>query len=137
MAEITGGCVCGAVRFTTTAKPYRVGLCHCLTCRKHSGSAFNFFAIYPADQVEIRGETRAFASSALGRQHFCPACGSSVFGRDEGSDEIELHVGAFDEPGCLRPTYELWIGRREPWLPEMAGLAHYSENRQGSGRSEP
>ena len=49
--EREGGCACGQLRFRARGEPLRVGLCHCMTCRNESGSAFNFFAIFPVEQV--------------------------------------------------------------------------------------
>ena len=135
--ELTGGCLCGAVRLRITGEPYRVGLCHCLTCRKETGSAFNLFAVFPAEAVAIEGGTGEFASSERHRRHFCRACGSPVFGREVGSDEIEVYVGTFDEPDLLRPTYEVWTRRREGWLPEIPGLLRYPGDREGRSRTEP
>ena len=135
--ELTGGCLCGAVRLRISGEPYRVGLCHCLTCRKMTGSAFNAFAVFPADAVTVAGETGAFASSEKGRHHFCRTCGSPVFWCEVGSDEIEVPVGVLDEPDVLRPTYEVWVGRREGWLPEIPGLLRYRGNREGRSRTEP
>src|SRR5262245_46736744 len=86
-----GGCLCGAVRIEVSGEAYRVGICHCLDCRKHSGSVFSAFAIYPVEIVIVRGTT----SNYRGR-YFCPACGSSVFGRY--GDEIEVHIGSLDAP---------------------------------------
>jgi len=74
--QTTGGCLCGAVRFVATGEPTRVGLCHCLDCRNHSGTPFFAAAIFPAEAVTITGETREYRN-----RHFCPTCGSSVFGR--------------------------------------------------------
>ena len=128
----TGGCACGAVRFTARGEPSRVGLCHCMTCRQASGSIFNAFAIFPREAVEVAGETASWASSTLGRRHFCPRCGSQVFARDEGSREIEMRLGAFDEPNLFRPTYEAWIGRRESWFRTDAPLRGYERNRTGT-----
>ena len=102
------------MRFIARGAPRRVGLCHCLTCRKAHASAFNAFAIYAADQVEIVGESASWNSSPAYERHFCAKCGSGVFGRD--GDEVELSLGTFDETGLFEPEYELWIGRREPWL---------------------
>ena len=129
-AHYTGGCRCGAVRIESRAEPYRVGICHCLDCRKHSGSFFNTFAIFPAEAVTITGEV----STYRGRS-FCPNCGSPVFGRS--GDEIEINVGALDETNRLTPSYELWVRRREQWLPEFSVARHYEGDREGTGRSEP
>ena len=98
MAEqVTGGCLCGAVRLVASGEPYRVGLCHCLDCRKHHGAPFFAAAIYPADAVRVEGETRDWRG-----RHFCPRCGSSVFARH--GDEVEVHLGALDESNRFTPT---------------------------------
>jgi len=74
MERYTGGCLCGAVSFVASGRPYRVGLCHCLDCRKHHGALFHASAIFPQQAVTVKGETGDYRG-----RHFCPACGSSVF----------------------------------------------------------
>lgn len=125
----TGGCMCGEVRFEARAEPYRVGICHCLDCRKHSGSLFAAFAVFPEAAVTVTG-----AASEYEGRFFCTKCGSSVFARS--GDEIELQLGALDAPNQLRPSYELWTGRRENWLPEFPVTRRYEGNREGRGPSE-
>ena len=125
----SGGCLCGAVRFVATGQPYRVGLCHCLDCRKHTGSLFHALAMFPQDAVTVEGQTRAFRG-----RHFCPECGSSVFGCSD--DEIEIALGALDAIDQLKPTYELWTIRREGWLPAFPLKGHYVRNRESTGRYE-
>lgn len=117
-----GGCLCGKVRLVATGPPDRVGICHCLDCRKHHGAVFYAAAIYPASAVEIRGETSAYQG-----RHFCPSCGSSVFART--GDEIEVHLGTFDTPSRFAPDYELWTSRREAWLPQVPGLKSHTHGR--------
>jgi len=127
--QTTGGCLCGSVRIIATGRPYRVGLCHCMDCRKHHGALFHASAIFPQDAVTITGETRAFRG-----RHFCPACGSPVFGRSD--DEVEVNLGALDAPDRFRPSYELWTIRRESWLPPFPLSRHYDRNRETAGRHE-
>ena len=129
MDHFTGGCLCGDVRIEASGRPYRVGLCHCLDCRKHHGALFGAFAIFPQDAVTVTGETRDWAG-----RHFCPRCGSSVFART--ADEIEVTLGALDAPDQLKPTYELWTIRREAWLPPFPGVKGYERDREGTGRFE-
>ena len=129
MERFTGGCLCGKVRIVATGQPYRVGICHCLDCRKHHGALFYAAAIFPQEAVTIEGET----SDYQGR-NFCPACGSPVFARWE--DEIEVHLGTLDAPDQLVPSYESWTVRREAWLPEFPSMKRYEHGRQGIGRSE-
>lgn len=130
MEQLNGGCLCGRVRIEASGPPYRVGLCHCLECRKHHGALFHASAVFPQCAVKVEGETHSFAG-----RHFCPQCGSSVFARSD--DEIEVNLGALDDPDQLRPSYELWTIRRETWLPAFPGTKEYERDREASGRAEP
>ncbi|MFC0401568.1 GFA family protein [Paraburkholderia rhizosphaerae] len=112
-----GGCACGALRFRAQGVPKRVGLCHCMTCRRIHGSAFGSYAIYEHDDVEWSGATQAWLSSELGRRHFCPVCGSVAYMEYGDRSEIDMPLGAFDQTGIFEPTYELYCCRKEPWLP--------------------
>ncbi|HCL66711.1 MAG TPA: aldehyde-activating protein [Rhizobium sp.] len=129
MDQFTGGCLCGNVRIVASGRPYRVGICHCLDCRKHHGALFHASAIFPEDAVTIDGETRGCAGRI-----FCLNCGSPVFGRT--GDEVEVNLGSLDEPDQLTPTYELWTVRRESWLPSFPRMKRYDCNRDTTGRSE-
>jgi hypothetical protein len=100
-----GGCACGKVRFEARGEPHRVGVCHCLTCRKVHGAAFNFYVVFPADAVSIAGEVLEFASSEHGRRYSCCACGTPVYSHYGRTDEIDLYAGSFDEPGLFQPSY--------------------------------
>ncbi len=134
MEKVTGGCLCGAVRIEAVGEPYRVGLCHCLDCRKHHGALFHASAIYPENAVTVEGETQAYQG-----RHFCPRCGSSVYSQSD--DEIEVHLGALDAPDQFAPSYELWTSRREDWLPAFPLKNRYERDRDendrgGNDRSE-
>ncbi|MGC4025639.1 MAG: GFA family protein [Mesorhizobium sp.] len=129
MDRFAGGCLCGDVRFEATGKPYRVGVCHCLDCRKHHGALFHASAIFPEAAVTIEGETRDYKG-----RNFCPRCGSSVFSRSD--DEVEINLGSLDEIDHFRPTYELWTIRREAWLPEFPVERRYEQDRTSDDRFE-
>ena len=128
MDQFTAGCLCGKVRVVARGVPYRVGLCHCLDCLKHHGALFHASAIFPAAFVTVTGETRAYRG-----RHFCPICGSPVFGHS--GNEIEVNLGAFDAPDQFTPTYELWTSRREAWLPPFP-LQGHARDRDTAGRCE-
>jgi hypothetical protein len=91
---------------------------------------FHTSAIFPVDAATISG-----AMAEYRNRHFCPACGSSLFGRT--GDEIEVHLGCLDAPNQLRPSYESWVIRREDWLPLFDVARRYQQDREGKGRSEP
>lgn len=129
MDRFTGGCLCGDVRLVAAGLPYRVGICHCLDCRKRHGALFHACAIFPQEAVTVTGEPHD------DNGHFsCPRCASPVFARSD--DEIEVGLGALDEPDQLVPTYELWTIRREAWLPPFPQMRQYERNRDSDGCCE-
>ena len=125
----TGGCACGQLTFEASGEPKRVGLCHCMTCRKISGAPVSAYVIFAVDQVTISGDFRSWSATPRTEDCFCPICGSQVFDRDSGT-EIEIRLGAFDEPNLFTPTYELWAKQREHWL-RTPDLDSFLENREG------
>lgn len=127
MEKYTGGCLCGDIRPVAVKLQYRVGLCHCLDCRKHRGELGFAAAIFSEDAETIEGETRDFKG-----RHFCPRCGSSVF--DRYADEVEVQLGALDSPDQLMPTYESWTGRRENWLPPFPLTQRHKRDRTSTDR---
>src|ERR1043166_4138790 len=82
MAKITGGCLCGAVRYTAEADPTSVTVCHCLDCQKFTGSAFAALVPVSKDALTIDGALKTFSSPGDSGnpllRHFCPECGSSI-----------------------------------------------------------
>lgn len=129
MEQHTGGCLCGRVRFRATGSPSRVGICHCLDCRKHHGALFHASAIFPVTAVTVNGQTKHYEG-----RHFCPHCGSSVFSVT--GNEVELHLGAFDAPDQFTPSYELWTSRREAWLPPFSNLRQFPNDRATESHRE-
>jgi len=127
----SGGCLCGAVRFSVKGAPLRVGLCHCQDCRRTSGSAFTFFGVWPRSAYEGAGELGTFEGRS-----FCSVCGSRVASlRDE---EAEIMVGALDlAPSDIIPGYELWIGRREPWLMDLQWAEQFEHDRESRAIDAP
>jgi hypothetical protein len=122
----TGGCLCGAVRYTVRGRPVHVGRCHCSDCRKESGSAFSIYGQWPIEAFELRGEVASYDGRG-----FCPCCGSRLLNPPrEGDDRVEIRIGSLDDaPFELKPEAEIWIKRRESWLPPVDGAAQHNENR--------
>jgi hypothetical protein len=121
--ERQGGCLCGAVRFSVKGQPLRAGLCHCLDCRKVSGSFFSAFAIWPRTAFQTTGEVRTYAGRS-----FCLSCGGRVFSLGDG--EAEIMLGSLDQaPGDVPPEYELWICRREEWMEALPWAEQFQNDR--------
>ena len=119
-----GSCLCGAVQYDVTGQPLRMGLCHCLDCQKESGSAFVTFGVWPADAFRSSGEVVTYAG-----RRFCPSCGARVFTDRQGS-EAEIRIGSLDgTPEGLLPSYEVWVKRRQPWLPALPWADQFDKDR--------
>ena len=129
MERFTGGCLCGNLRIEAWGMPYRVGLCHCMDCRKHHGALFHASAVFPENAVTVAGQTGEYDG-----RFFCPRCGSPVFSRSE--DEIEVHLGSLDTPNQMIPTYELWTIRREGWLPPFPLMHLHARDRDPCAHEE-
>jgi hypothetical protein len=127
-AEVhTGGCLCGAVRYSVRGDPLHVVRCHCADCRKESGSAFSVYAHWPVEVFEMTGEIASYDGRG-----FCARCGSRLLDLSdlEGSI-IEIRLGSLDDaPFGLTPRTEIWVKRRESWIPPVDGAAQHDENRQ-------
>ena len=60
MATITGGCLCGRVRYTVTGDPAPAGICHCRNCQRYTGSWFEAVMAFPPDAVNVQGEVKTY-----------------------------------------------------------------------------
>jgi len=130
MTTRTASCRCGQLKVAVTGEPVRVSVCHCLNCKKRSGSAFAVQARWPSAQVAIDGESKSFVKVAdSGNRatfHFCPECGSDVYYEIDGkfddkfNDLIAVPLGAFDDPFFLTPAFSVWENRKHEWV-EIVG----------------
>ena len=105
--------------------PVRVSVCHCLDCKRRTGSAFSWNATYARDQIEIAGESRSFTRGSddgyWARFNFCPTCGVTVFYEIERRPNmISIPAGAFADPDFPAPLIEVYAERRCPWLQAFA-----------------
>ena len=131
MNSHTASCRCGQLRATVTGDPGRVSVCHCLNCKKRSGSAFAVQARWPAEQVVIEGRSTSFVITAdSGNRatfHFCPACGSDVYYRIKGKFDgmIAIPLGAFEDPYFLEPKFSVWEERKHDWVAILGDVVEH------------
>ena len=126
--RLTGGCLCGAVRYEASGEPLNVRICHCRLCRKATGQPFFARAMFPSDSVRIEGGTAGFKSSDDLERRFCPKCGTGLFAqRRSRPDAISITLGSFDEPDALKPEIQIWTSGRIGWVNHLGALAEYPE----------
>ena len=132
MPRKTGGCLCGDVRFAFDGEPRLQAVCHCHMCQRASGSAFMPLLFVDKDALTvIRGEPRAFQSSATLIRHFCPKCGSPVFVERTSSDRYGILVGALDDPSFYEPTMHICYEAHQGWLKLADALPRHEEKPAG------
>jgi hypothetical protein len=117
---LTGGCLCGAVRYECSAEPFFSGNCHCRDCQRSSGGAYVPALAVPASAVKISGEvkyydSRADSGNTLSRG-FCPTCGARLFGRPSAMPQFMLiTAGSLDDPSLYKPAMDIFTASAQPW----------------------
>ncbi|WP_170787772.1 GFA family protein [Ruegeria lacuscaerulensis] len=117
---ITGGCICGLVRYEINAPAISTGYCHCSCCRKFSGSAVNAWAAFPASAVRfLTEEPRYFATTPIANRGFCARCGASLtykLVKPRETAYLVLHTSSLDQPENFAPSVHSGIESKMPWF---------------------
>ncbi len=132
MAEITGGCLCGAVRYTANAEPTFMANCHCVDCRKSSAAGHMSLFGLPADKVEFSGTMSEYAmtadSGAAVTHHFCPNCGGQIFNNTSNNpDGVAVVAASLDNPDIFSPQVSVYASRATPWDPPKEGIPQFEK----------
>ncbi|MDY0884412.1 GFA family protein [Dongia soli] len=115
--SIQGGCQCGRIRFITSQAPLDVNYCHCSMCRRATGGLFATLAWFPLEHLAWSSEQPAwFRSSKMAGRAFCPHCGTPLAMLYDGSNQIGLLLGSFDDPLPFAPTHHYGIEGRLAWV---------------------
>ena len=117
--NISGGCVCGAIRYEVSAEPIVMFNCHCRDCQKTTGGPYTPVFYVPAKAFKItKGSPKYYkTTSEMGGHNergFCPECGSRLFGgRSETGQGIT--AASLDDPSIYKPQHEIWASDAQPW----------------------
>ena len=114
---VTGGCLCGAIRYESTEAPNLVGFCHCRMCQKASGGLFLVFADFSGEAFRFTsGEPRYHRSSEIAIRGFCPECGTPIAFQYDGSSGPAIMVGTLDHPEDWPPNWQhSGVESKVPW----------------------
>jgi hypothetical protein len=131
---LTGGCLCGGVRFEVTEALSRAGYCHCTRCQRRTGTAASPQAGIERGSLRItKGEEliRAYEPDDGFAKLFCSECGSALWSRHpEDPEVVSIRLGAFDRDPGVRPSYRQFVAYAAPWEPlPDDGLPRYPEAR--------
>jgi hypothetical protein len=117
---LTGGCLCGGVRFELDAPPESASYCHCTRCQRRTGTAASAQARVAAGSLRVvTGEelVREYAPADGWAKCFCGVCGSALWSRDPGSGAMSVRLGAFDGDPGVRPQYRQYVTYAATWEP--------------------
>ena len=117
---ISGGCLCGAVRYQTAAEPITTRFCWCRVCQFFAAGNAAVSVCFPSAGMSIVGEPRDFVSIADSgnRMHrrFCPTCGTHMFSEAESRPHlIFVRAGTLDDPEVARPAATIWTAKAPSW----------------------
>jgi hypothetical protein len=121
MVELTGGCLCGAVRYGFSGEPDFALLCHCRDCQKQTGSAFTAGWRLPAAGFRVtQGTPKLYVKKSDSGNEvtraFCPDCGSPLFLRVSARpDLVAIRAGSLDDPSLFRPEANIFTASAQPW----------------------
>ena len=120
--EKSGGCQCGKVRYTVQVDPADAYLCHCKMCQRATGGFAAAFVGVKQAAVAWQGEPDWYESSPIARRPFCSCCGTPIgFRFAEGSSNMDLTIGSFDDPSDFRPKHHFGAESiHEAWLDTSA-----------------
>lgn len=128
---IEGGCHCGAVRYTLSARPEASMICHCRTCRRISGAPVVAWISTTTDALTFtKGKPARYASSPGVQRQFCAACGAQLTYAGPGyGDAIDVTTASLDDPDAFPPTHHSWLSHDIAWIKFGDGLPTFQKSR--------
>lgn len=113
---VTGGCLCGEVRFEIRGKDIGSSFCHCRMCQRFSGAPLSAGTGFLLDDFRVtQGEPKIYQSSVIAERVFCPNCGSSLWMRFFEWKWIFVKTANLDRPEDFAPTTHFGVESRIPW----------------------
>jgi hypothetical protein len=131
MSKVVGGCLCGKIRYTSTAEPVMTAICHCKNCQKQAGTAFSVIVAVPKGALSISGPLKTYnetgSSGKPVHRNFCPDCGSPITTDVEAMpDLVFIKAGTLDDTSALTPTMEIFCSSAQPWTTRENNLQKFA-----------
>ena len=118
--EVTGGCLCGAVRYRITAPPLATRVCWCRVCQYLAGGNGTVNTCFPSNAITIEGQltdySRIADSGNVTHRRFCPKCGTQMFSEAEVRPHlIFVRSGTLDDRELAKPNATIWTSAAPTW----------------------
>ena len=118
---LTGGCVCGEVRYEIDSRPLRMLKCHCRDCQQISGGPYTPVVVVPLKHFKLtKGALQHYATPSLHGGHnlrgFCAKCGSRITGAENPERGIiAVTASSLDDASWFKPAYDMFVADAQPW----------------------
>jgi hypothetical protein len=122
----SGGCQCGAVRYAIAGELGAASICHCRMCQKAFGNFGAALVDVAFDNFRwTKDKPSEFRSSSIVSRGFCSACGTPLYMREDGDENIEIAIGTLDTPSAVAPmTKQSGVESKVTWFDAMHTLPH-------------
>jgi hypothetical protein len=132
MRHLSGGCLCGKVRYSADADPAFTAICHCKNCQKQSGTSFSVIVGIPAEALSTTGTLKTFNDTGdSGKpvyRRFCPDCASPVVTDVEAMPGLTfIKAGTLDDTSWLKPTMEIYCSSAQAWMPRASNTQQFAK----------
>ena len=135
MTNFIGGCLCGAIRYEFEGEPIRTLNCHCDDCRRTTGSSFGTYVfVSESDLTILQGKPKSFEHAndvdVTMTKQFCANCGTHLFAKgSRAGGMIHIKVGTIDDASFVRPTMDLFVSKKLPFVRLSDETEHFDRGR--------
>lgn len=129
--NLTGSCLCSAVKYMINGQIKAVANCHCKTCKKITGGVFASIAVVDRNNLEIiegQDTLTSYRISENASKHFCRTCGTPIFNlHQKYPGNYMVQVGSLDDPSLAAPAINIFCESMLPWVKEIADLKCFEQ----------
>lgn len=131
----SGGCACGAIRYTAAREPIAMLNCHCSDCQVSSGAPFASGVVIMAADLEVTGTPTAYAvrasSGGMATRTFCPTCGTPLFTQsDTNAQFTSIRFPTLDDQAGFKPMLDIYTASAQPWVCLDQAIPHFPQSPQ-------
>ena len=131
MGHITGGCLCGEVRYECESEPVVTAICNCTNCQRQTASAFSVIVGVSKGSIKFTSGKTAFFESLgdsgkLVYRHFCNKCGTPIYSDVESTPDLDwIKQGSVDDTSKLTPQISLYMKSAQDWVTLNDSIAQF------------
>ncbi len=130
MPKLSGKCLCGNIEYSADTDIKLMANCHCTDCRAATGAAYGTLVFVEEDALQVTGTPKVFHhksdSGSDMEKHFCPDCGSQLFGKNSNRPNmVSIRAGSLEQTSLVKPAVNVYLSSKiesTPVDPELKGF---------------